>query len=60
MENNEVVWIFGNYFGWDQLGNGMDLKFKLLIFVDVVGQLINDLDVLVGIKKYFDFEWSWY
>ncbi len=59
-ENNEVVWILGNHSGWDQSGNGTDLKSKLLTPVDAAGQPINDPDVLAGTKKHPDFEWSWY
>ena len=58
--NNEVIWILGQHRGWDQSGDGTDLKSKLLQPLDASGTPITDPQVLQGFVDHPEFSWPWY
>ncbi len=57
--NNEVIWIFARHRGWQQSGEGEDLKAKLLQPLDAKGIPITDLSLLAGYTNHPEFTWPW-
>jgi len=57
---NEISYILAPHKEWNTSGNGVDLSQFLLTPLDKDGEIITDIDVLLGNANHPDFEWAWY